>query len=428
MMNNNSRIKDNIQQIKEIFISFLPQNKIETRLLLSFILFYSSYSILLAINTSIIDYKDLLYDVYFSFDNPIIYRQGYVYLEGHPLMMFMTMPFIYLGNILAGILGYKAKTVFLTFLCTLLISFSIIYVHRYLTKIVELKGYIVYLLIILFGFTSTNLILCFTPESFTITTFFLSFTIWFYSDYIKRGKGIRLASNTFFAVILGGITITNFAKGIIPMLFTNDSKKVMIRKIILVSAIFSVIIIWMQIQYDFLSLIQNRLTGNISVPARGNYFEKLFEWLYAGPIFFPDIMLLEIKIDGVPFDSISIDFYHYWWQYLFAISLFIILAYSLYKNYKNGLVQIIMLLLLEDILIHGLIRYGIRDAFIYGGHWVFLVPFIIGWGYKSIEKDKNKKNIAIVLSVLTVMMIVNNFIQLSNFINLALDNFQPYTL
>lgn len=212
-------LKNKLNQSKKLFRSLFPENKQETVILFFFILFYSLFSIPLAINTSIIDYKDMLYDVYFSFDNPIIYRQGYVYLEGHPLMMFITMPFIYLGNILAGFYGYKVKTVFLTFLCTLLISFSTIYVYRYITKITEIKGYLAYLLVSLFGFTATNLILCFTPESFTITTFILSFTIFFYSDRIKRNETVGVTTSSFLAIVLGGLTITNFAKGIIPIFF-----------------------------------------------------------------------------------------------------------------------------------------------------------------------------------------------------------------
>ncbi|MEN9919638.1 MAG: hypothetical protein RL662_2074 [Bacteroidota bacterium] len=419
-----SKIKDNFIQLKKVFEDLLPKDKIEIRILLFFLIFYSSYGLILAINTSIIDYKDLLYDVYFSFDNPIIYRQGYVYLEGHPLMMFMTMPVIALGNVLATLLGYKAKTVLLTFTCTILISLSTVYVYRYIIQIIELKGYIVYLLVGFFGFTTTNLILSFTPESFTITTFVLSYSTYYYAYCIKYNKSVRLASNALFAVTLGGITITNFAKGIIPMLFMNDSKKIILKKIIIVSTIFLVILVWIQLQYDFINLIKNRLEGNISVPARGNYFEKVFEWLFAAPIFFPEIMMMDIKIDGTTFNAISIDFYHYWWQYAFAIILFICLAYSTFKNYRNPLVLIILFLLLEDIIIHAVIRYGIRDAFIYGGHWVYLVPILLGWMYQSAEN--NKKRVNITISTLFLMLVANNAFRLIEFIQLSLSNFPPY--
>lgn len=425
-MENNSRLKDNLLQLKNIFAALLPENRKEMWILAVSILFYTSYSLFIAVNTSVIDYKDLLYDIYFSFDNPIIYRQGYVYLEGHPLMMFMTMPFITVGNILAGILGYKAKTIFLAFLCTVLISFSIVYVYRYLVKIIELKGFVSYLLITFYAFTSTSLILAFTPESFTITAFFLTFTIYFYSYSIKNKQKIHLAANTLFPVILGGITITNFAKGIIPMLFTDETWKTKIRKILIVSFIFLLIIIWIQLQYDFISLIKMRLEGNIRMPARGTYPERVFDWLYAAPILFPSLMMYDIKIDGFPFSAISLDFYHHWWQYAFSVILLGCLVYAVYKNYKNVLVQIIILLLLEDVLIHAVVMYGLRDGFIYGGHWVFTVPILLGWLYKSIPAEKTKTVFISGTAVFTLFLITNNLIRLYDFIQLSLNNFPPY--
>lgn len=425
-MESNSRLKNNIYQLRDILLALLPESKKEIWILLISIVFYTSYSLILAVNTSVIDYKDLLYDVYFSFDNPIIYRQGYVYLEGHPLMMFMTMPFIALGNILAGMLGYKAKTVFLAFICTVLISFSIVYVYRYLVKIIELKGYITYLLTAFYAFTSTCLILAFTPESFTITAFFLTFTLYFYSYYIKNKQRIHLAANTLFPVILGGITITNFAKGIIPMLFTDEKWKTKIRKIAIVSVVFLLIIVWIQIQYDFISLIKMRLDGNIRMPARGTYPERVFDWLFAAPILFPELMMFDIKVDGQPFGAISLDFYHHWWQYAFSVTLLGGLAYSVFKNYKNVLVQIIILLLLEDIVIHAVIMYGLRDGFIYGGHWVFLVPILIGWLYKSFKEQRHRTILTYISAVFVVFLITNNLIRLYDFIQLSLNNFPPY--
>lgn len=426
MDRNPSRTRENFNQLREVFLNLLPKNKAEIGILLFFIVLYSSYGLILAVNTSIIDYKELLYDVYFSFDNPIIYRQGYVYLEGHPLMMFMTMPFITLGNLLATLFGYKAKTVFLSFICSVLISFSIVYVYRYLREIIELSRNICYLLIAFFAFTSTNLILSFTPESFTITSFFLSYTVYYYSYCIKNKKAVRLLSNTFFAVTLGGITITNFIKGIIPLFFVDDDKKIIVRKIFITGIIFSIIVLWIQLQYDFISLIEMRLTGNISVPARGNIFERIFDWLFSAPILFPAITMMDINIDGLIFNAISLDFYHRWWQYLFAVLLLTILFYSILKNYKNKFVVLILSFLAVDIIIHVLIRYGLRDAFIYGGHWVFFVPLLLGWLYRSLEKERYKKFLFYIITGLFIALVINNVIRLKEFIELSLINFPPY--
>lgn len=426
-MTSNQRVKNNFRQLKEVFVSLLPKNKKEIILLLLFIVFYQSYSVFLALYTSVIDNQDWIYDIYFSFDNPIILKQGYVYLEGHPLMMYFTLPFIYLGDLLASIGGdYKLKTIFLAFICTTLISMSVVYVYRYLVEIIKVKGYALYLFVVFYGLTATNLTLAFTPESFTITAFFLPFTIYYYSKCIQQKQDVFLASNTLFAMTLGGITITNFAKGIIPILFLRNSWKVIIRKIVIISLLFLGVMIFLQLKYDFIGMIKMRLSGNISLPSTGLYYEKVIDLLLTAPIFFSEIIMMKINVDGAWMDAISLDFFRYWWQYAFTIIIFGVLAYATFKNYKNRLVQILLLLLLEDVVIHVLIRYGLRDGFIYGAHWMFVVPFLLGWLYTSLSRDRDKKILLFTTTCLFIFMMINNFVQLSNFINLAVEHFPPH--
>lgn len=422
------RVKENLLQLKNIFKSLLPQGRNEVLLLLFFVIFYQSYSIFIAYYTSVVDNIDTMYDVYFSFDNPIICQQGYVYMEGHPLMMYFTKPFIYLGDLLAGVVGhYKAKTLFLVLLSTMLISMSIVYVHRYLKEIVGTKGYALLLFTLFYGFTATSLTLAFTPESFTITAFFLNFTIYYFSKQIKEKRDIRFSGNTLFALTLGGVTITNFAKGIIPILFLNQTWRVKIRRIIVISFLFLMVMVWLQLQYDFMGMIQNRIGWNRSLPSTGLFYEKVIDLLFAAPIFFSHIIMTSVNVDGTMMNAISLDFYRHWWQYAFTIIVFSLLLLSGLKNYKNPLVLILLLLVLEDIVIHVLIMYGLRDGFIYGAHWMFFVPFMFGWLYREIKNEKTKKFFLTLVSILFLGMMINNIIELSNFINLAEEYFPAYS-
>lgn len=421
------RLKENIRQLSEVFKLLLPQKKQEICILLFFMVFYLSYAFFIALNTSIIDSIDQPFDLYFSFDNPIIYDRGYTYVPGHPLMKYMTMPFIFLGDLLANLYGYKAKTIFLTIICTLLISLSVVYIFRYLRTIIELNANVSYILSAFYGFSSTCLILSFTTESFTITAFFLSFTMYFYSYAIKNRKEVRLASNAFFAVALGGITITNFVKGVIPILFISKSLKIIIRKVILVGLIFAILLVFVAIESDFYTIIKYQILNNTGLVVKGSYFEKVFEALFASPWFFPNLMVLDFTMEGVLYKAISLDFYHSWWQYIFPLSISVLIIFSLIKNYKNKLVQLITLCILVDVVLHGVIQFGIRDAFIYAGHWIFFVPLIIGWGYKSITNLKVRKIANIILGLLLLLMLSNNIIRMIEFIKLSLETFPPYT-
>ncbi|WP_163318407.1 DUF6080 domain-containing protein [Dysgonomonas sp. 520] len=420
------RTKENFRQLGEVLKLLLPQGKQECILFAGFFVFYFSYSILLVFNTSVIDNQHLIYDVYFSFDNPIIYNKGYVYMEGHPLMVYFTYPFLLLGNCLGTFLGYKAKTVLLVLLCLFFISMSVVYVYRYLKEIVKVEGFALSLFVLFYGFFSTSLILCFTPESFTVTAFLLSFTIYYYAHCMQQGKGVRLLTNGFFAIGLGGITVTNFAKGIVPMLFAKESRKTIVRKIIIVGVVFGLCILWIQYKYDFISQIKFRLDSNISLPSRGVYYEKIIDMLFCGPILMPGIFLDSIRVYGLMETVISVDYYRHWWQYAFALTLFATLAYSVVKNYKNKYVQVLLLMLSVDIVIHAIIRYGLRDSFIYGGHWVFIVPMLLGWLYSTLKELRYRKIMLVVVSVLFVVMLVNNIYQLVDFVNLSIENFPPH--
>lgn len=422
------RVKNNISQLKDIFLSLLPQNRVEFLLLVLFILFYQSYSIIIALHTSVIDNKDTLYDVYFSFDNPVICEQGYVYLEGHPLMMYFTLPFISVGDFLSSMFDcYKAKTLFLSFICTVLISMSIVYVYRYLSDIVKIKAYPRLLFTLFYAFTSTNLILAFTPESFTITAFLLTFTIYYYSKCIQNKHDVYLAPSAMFAIALGGITITNFAKGIIPMLFLNQSWRVIIKRISIISFLFLCIMIVLQLQYDFIGMIKMRLTWNVGLPSTGVYYEKVLDLLFGAPVFFSHIVMMNINVDGAWMNAISVDFYRHWWQYLFSFSVLAILLFAVYRNFKKPVVQILLFLLAVDVFIHVFVRYGLRDGFIYGAHWMYFIPFMFGWLYVSLNKDFHRKILILVVSCLFVFLLVNNITELYNFIGLAKEHFPPYT-
>lgn len=79
-----------------------------------------------------------------------------------------------------------------------------------------------------------------------------------------------------------------------------------------------------------------------------------------------------------------------------------------------------------DIFLHVIIGFGSGEAFLYGGHWVFLVPLFIGWLHKSIT-EKEKKILLYVISFLFLSLIINNIIQITYFINMAIAKFPSVT-
>lgn len=418
------KLKKNIRQLLEVFKLLLPQDKQEIFILIFFMLFYLSYSVFISLNTSAIDFTERSYDVYFSYDNPIVYEREYVYMSGHPLMKYMTMPFILFGDFLAILFGPKAKTLFSSIVCSSLISLSIVYIYRYLRVIVKLNGRVTCLLIGLYGFSMTCLTLCFTPESFTISAFLLSFMVYFYSYYIQSNRNITLATNILFPVILGGITITNFVKGIIPMLFMKINKKQITRRLVIVVAVFAVILICAI--FEFRGQLIAHYINNTTTTTKGTAFEDLFGMLFSSPIFSSFAVLVSApEEESFPY-MILFEYYRYWWQYFFTGILFLLIIVSIARNYRNKLVVLLVLLVTVDVFIHVFMRFGMGEGFLYGGHWLFFVPLMLGWGYKSIKSDRVRMSLSVFLGILLVVLIGNNIIQLIRFIDLAVECFPPY--
>ena len=118
--------------IKKIFWVFVPKDRTELLLLIIIMCFYLSYSIYLALNTSVVDNNIHPFDLYFSFDNPSIFHKGFDNIEGHPLILLITQPILLIGKFLIFIFDIiKAKTIFIVIICSYLIAMSSLYIYKY---------------------------------------------------------------------------------------------------------------------------------------------------------------------------------------------------------------------------------------------------------------------------------------------------------
>ena len=59
--------------------------------------------------------------------------------------------------------------------------------------------------------------------------------------------------------------------------------------------------------------------------------------------------------------------------------LLFLVAASALLNLKNKYVQLLLMYLSIDFVIHFIIRYGMNEAILFGGHWMFAVPILLGW-------------------------------------------------
>lgn len=416
--------KPQLKQLINILRSLFPCNLKELYIFSFFILIYSSYSFVLAMNTFIIDDPEIHYDIFFGFDNTHIFHHGYLYIAGHPLLQILSMPFLYIGDILILICGLKGKTIFFTSICIILTSLSTVYIFRYLKEIIKLKKYPLYLLSIFFGFFMTNLIQCFTTESFTLSLTFITFTIFFYSKSILNNNKVYFPSNFALSFLLGGITISNFAMGITPILFTNEEFKKKIYRILLLCVLFGLLLLLLDFLYD--GIFENIIFNLKTYTKPQNYYSYSRYHFLGAPMLSSDIFWNEDSIKYIGIGTTHFIVKQKSWQFVFIGIIFSFCSLGIIKNYKNKLVQLIVLAILPVFLLHQVGRYGLVDGFIYGAHWIYAIPLLIGWLFSSLNKYLQKV-IIIIMSILCVIMIINNISILIKFISITLNHY-PSTI
>lgn len=425
----NQKIQEEIKHICNMIKYIFPRGKAEFYIFILFFAIYVSYSLFLALKTSIIDYPHG-WDLYLEFDSQRYYNSGFSYKAGHPLVDIITKSLIIIGNLVSMYGTAKVKTVLSVIFTSSLVSLSVVYVFRYLKEIISIEKFPLYLITFFFGFFSTNLILCFTTDSFTLSLFFLSFIVYFYSYHIHTNQSVGFLSILILALIAGGITITNFVKGLIPLLFVKGKLMSNIIKGIVISLLWCSLLLFLEIKYKIFTLITGVASSYTNPDAyEGSYTDRIFSYFFGSPILLPSIKWNtnkawpEFDIPGM----IDINFYQHWWQYLFIIILLIMILISSIKNIKSNLVQMLILFFGFDIFLHVIIGFGSGEAFLYGGHWVFLVPLFVGWLYRFIS-EKEKKILLYVISFLFLSLIINNIIQITDFINMAIAKFPPIAI
>lgn len=411
------------------FRLFTPLDKKESLIFGGFLAFYLCISLYFAFFSSLIDNTTKETDLYFSLDNPLIFKYGRSHISGHPLTIIFYYPFVVLGNFLASIIGLKAKTVLFAALSSVMVSLSCLYVNRYARKIVELSDKMALLISIFFALFSTNLILCFTPETFTLSLFFLAFCAYYFASYIKEKQPIPLNTSILLSCIcLGGVTVTNFVKGFLPILFSNEKKANIAKKILIIFFSFLGLLVLTQItlyladgRNFYLLMVEHQQVFT----SRGDesffaYWTHVFGNFWGAPMFFSELTDLTYYSPAAQqnISMLNATGFRFWWQYLYVSLLSGTLIWAIIKNYKNKLVQILVLLLAVDLGIHGVLKFGINTPFIYGGHWVYLVPLILAWFFKRIE-NKRMRIAYILLISFIALLAINNCLRLVEFAQLA---------
>lgn len=413
--------------IKTKLINFLrlvfPSSYTELAVFLFFIICYGILGSYIAVHYRIIFDSRIPWDAYFSFDNKSILTTGGSF-ERHPLSYYF---FNWIREFCLLISGGKMDTTFrltLAWLSNIVISLNVLQVFKYLKNIIRLPFMFSFFTVLFFGLFSTNILLSFTPENFTYTLFLLTLYNHYAAIKLKKQEKIPALALSLAGITIGGLTITNFVKVFIPVLFENNLFKswkkfgnAALR--VLIAAICFILLYLNRIDFNYQNIFSktNQQYEKFSNVESMPTWDMITSFFFGGNILFPGFILSDKhNMKGFEFKGLYMDLYSSAFSYLFVAALLLLISWSYFKNFKNKWVQVIMISFFMDIIIHCIMRFGLHTSYIYGGHFVFVYPLLIGWLFQAYRSSpKMIFFLSLATSLLLFYLLCNNIFRMSEF-------------
>ena len=413
--------------LKQKFTDFLktvfPETKFE---LFLFILFLTAYGILgtvIALNYRIVFDDRIPWDAYFSFDNRAIVMTGGGF-ERHPLANYY---FGWIREFSFLFSNGKKDEVFrlvLVWCSNVAVSLSLVQIYKYLKNIITLPKKISVLIVFFFSFFTTPILLSFTPETYTYTLFFLVLFNYYAALKLRKEEKMPAVALTLAAVSIGGLTITNIVKVYIPLLFEKNVFQnwrkfgnLFFRVLISVSAF--VLLFLYRLDFKFLNFLNKsgQQYEKFSTPKATPVWDMIASWFFGGNMLFSNFSLRDYhSLQGFKFKALFMDVYSSVIPYLFVATILIFILWSFAKNFKNKFVQILMISFLVDIVIHCVLKFGLHTSYIYGGHFIFVIPLMLGWlFYCYKDSPKTLSFLYITVSFLFFYLAMNNIFRMVEF-------------
>ena len=423
-------------KFKSKFINFFkivfPSTLTELFLLIFLITIYGILGTFIANNYRIIFDSRIPWDAYFSFDNEAIVKTGGSF-ERHPLSYYF---FNWVRELILFFTEGKTNAdfrLFLAWFSNITISFSILQVYKYLRNIINLPLFFSLLIVLFYSLFSTNILLSFTPETYTYTLFLLILFNYYSAIKLKKNKKIAGSALILAGAGIGGLTVTNIVKVFIPVLFEKNLFKNWRNflnatlRVAATSIVFILLYLYrINFKYENILSKSSEQYEKFSNVKSTPIWDMIASYFFGGNILFPSFFIREKhNMKGFYFKALFMDVYTSPLPYIFIGCLLFLILWSYFKNFKNKFAQILMLSFLVDIAIHCIFRFGLHTSYIYGGHFIFVYPLLIGWLLFSYKKSpKLLSLITTILIIITFYLGFTNIYRMNDFITFLIKYYQ----
>lgn len=399
-------------ELREAHKTLFPISFIELVLFLFFFLSYGFLEINILYHTNLIDMPHGN-GSYLGYDNlHYLHTKGGTFDICHPFFNIFHIPKALLMNLLTNLWNAKISTILCLFITNLLISEGLVLIYRYLKQIVSISTFRAIILTLFTGFFFTTIILSFTIETYTFSFFLLIFSLLRISQEYKLKGSVKSRTIFFLSFLCGGVTLTNAAKPLMAVLLNPTSLpnkihtgfKIMIPFITCVTLIFTLYTIKIKLQApEEPSPIE--MTAQLS---RYFIYEETFRKQALIDFWGNTVMTTPLTLQTVGKETVlRPSEYPYIWQNGVIILLLLLMTISICINIKNKYVQLLLMYLSIDFIIHFIFRYGMNEAIIFGGHWMYAIPFLLGWLYTRLP-NKTSKILDCIILLLLLLTITQN--------------------
>jgi hypothetical protein len=299
--------------------------------------------------------------------------------------------------------------------------------YKILLKILK-NNKIAILLTIIYAFCATTLTLPFVIESFPISSFLLILLTYL----ISIGKFKLNLKNILLGGIIAGTTITNGIVWLLANLLTvRNLKKVAF--LILIPIIVCIISMLLNRQTPQ-QYIEGILTQFGRFSGGQNTYNSVFSnssldsainIFLLSPFLFPKLINLPLRpnLNLGPLQMLSQSFPV---NYLVGVIIYSMILFFIFKVKKDTLAKFILGVFIFNILLHVVLHYGLYEAFIYTGHYLFALILMLAYAVRDLLILK-KRTITILLILaligIAAYLVIFNLIKMDQIFEFLINSY-----
>lgn len=339
------------------------------------------------------------YDNYFRFTT-----RGGAWDVSHPLI---TPLYLINRALLVPLLGEGGALVVMLLGSALLMAIAVAGCCGYLRHVVQLNTGRSLLLSGLLLSTFTVMTLSFTVESYPLSMALLVLSLLCLSGQLKREKRLSGWHATLWSLLLGGVTLTNFAKPLSLLLLSKEeSLWWRVRKVLLPTLLLLALVVavgWFY-QQRRAGAEESMFTAQVNDLLRfQTRSADIVPDFFGHPLLISNLEMRELYGETV----LRPTPYACWAMKLFPWGVVLLLLAMIGVGRRYPLAWAIPLYLAVDVAVHLVGGYGLDEAIIFGGHWVFLVPMALGWLYRVVPRQACRY-MDLALLLLSIYMCTHN--------------------